>query len=570
MADISEIREWVDYQVTDRHSKRLKELAIDRKFFLDNYDMPLIKDAKYRVRTGYVAGMMNNITQQLISNKPRVFTIPRTSPKESASKRIASLGNKQLQSLSRYPDNPLDATFKRNFMGEAWIYIPHISEIAKWQGDEDWRDVYPNVIPCHFILYDSTVVFSEPSEEVNGIPSRVGVQFERFISDIKSNYPKWVGKGDYKNNSKVKFTLYFEKDFSYAEADEEPLFRNQEGDLVNIDGRRDNLYGFVPFVHSYSGWGYENETKDPDLLAFSRVRMIRDKIVTSSTIASNIEKNITEHAWKHRVMVVPQTGDFDADNALSGYNPSEPDSVSIIKSPNGTKPEIEETKVFDTPIFGYWNMLRADLDNEFPQVLQGNDLGSSGRNLDIAGYLGLSLYDCCLNNTAQLWAKALDLAFKICDKLDIQPRGMEQGDSNSYSELTVDLKKEAPSELSRKNADAMAAYQAKTIDLKTYLIEGRNKTDEEADKIIAAMLAFNAMSNHPFFMDLMAQQVAESQRLRDKFEQYKQMAGQTTANINPSINFGARGGEPRQGNIQSLQGAETSMPHETRLAPIRR
>ena len=553
--DLNEIKGWITYQKDIRHAKRIVELKKDIDFFNDNYERPYVRDEKYIVKTGFVASMINNITQQLVTNRPRVFTVPKNDKREAAAKRVSSVCNRQMGAFSTYPDNPFDITFKRNFMGESWVYIPFMSDIAK-NKDTEWRDTKDVIIPCHFIFPDPMVVYSDPSEEVDGIPSRVCISFETNVADIFASYPGWKGKGGYKDKDKVTYLFYMSNTESYAEADGYPLFMDIEGKILNGDGVRKNILGFVPFVHSYSGWGYANETRDPDMMAYSRVRMIRDKIVMDSTIASDFQKNIHEYAWKHRVIRVPQGSDFDAETALGEYQPDEEGAVSVLKLPQGGDMGIEESKLFSGEVFAYRNQLRNDLSNEFPQVLQGNDLGTSGRNLDVAGYLGLTLYDCCINNVQNMWAKALNMSLKICDKLGIMPKGTNAGDSESYSELTVDLKKVSPNELSRRQSEAAQDYAAGRITLHRYLVDGRQMTDEEADNEETEILATNIMNKHPFFADLAAQTMARSQGVGEQFEAWKAQMNGAGEGIKPVINYGAQGGEPRQGNIKTAIGME--------------
>ncbi len=552
-----EIQEFATY-MTQRHQERISEQTTDLSFFRDDYVLPLLTpditnkinpNEKYIIRTGYVAEMENGITQQTISPKPRVFTEARSKGKQDGADRIATVGNKWAKILSGYSSNPFEETFKDTFQnGEAWIYVVHNEELAKYSGD--WREDKPDSIPVHFIVYDPTVVFSEPNEEIDGIPKRVIVQYERMIGDIKAHYPDWTPKdGMKKDDAKVKFILYFEDKQSYAEADGKELFN------------RPNIYKIVPLIHAYSGWGKVTADRDPALLAYSRIRMMRDKIVEDSQMASDFQKNIHEYAWKARTLYMPDGTPFNPETAFKDYHP-EAGSLSVVYLPMGSNRDdfkVDETQVFGADVFAYRDRVKADLAAEYPLSMRGVATGSSGRQEDILRTMGLAMYDAPLNSCSRMWARAFDMAFKICKIVpDMIPPDVKEEDVDSYSELRVDLKKEDPNELSRKSADGDLKYTHGIIDLETNLIEYQGRTKDEAKQIIAKMMAFNVMNNDPIIKTLIAQQVAQEMGVEDKYNQMSQQmteqASGKTSGMNPTVNVGARGGAPRQGNIQTPTG----------------
>jgi hypothetical protein len=550
-----EIQEYAEY-LSMRHAGRINEQREDLTFFQDDFVMPLVFDKKYSVRTGYVAEMLNGITQQSISPKPRVFTDAKSKTKEDGADRIASTCNKWAKILSGYSTNPFEETFKNCFLnGETWIYLPHNEQLAKYEGD--WQEDMPDAIPIHFITYDPTVVLSEPNEEIDGVPKRVVVKYERMIGDIQTHYPDWTptfsGK---KDTDKVSFTFYIDENTQYAEADKKELFY------------RPNIYKRVPFVHCYSGWGKETADRDPALLAFSRVRMMRDKILEASTISSNFQKNNTEFAWKHRTLKVPNGAEYDPAKIFGDYHP-DPNTVSIVNMPTNSEFGVEETLEFSAPAYAYLDRVMAQLNSEYPSSMRGVASGTSGRQEDILRNMGLALYDAPLNNCSKLWARAFDMDFKICKIIpDMLPPDIKETDLESYTELRVDLKKEDPSELSRKSADGDLKYKNGIIDLETNLIEYQGRTKDEAKVIIDKMMADDIMRNDPIIRQILSQQVAKEMGAEDQYSQMTQQE-QGTAGMNPTINYGARGGEQRQGNIKTQTGMEQAGMggKEPRLSP---
>ena len=572
MAEIKEIEEWSKY-IDDKHTDRIKEQKEDQNFYLDKYTIPIVEDERYLIRTGYVAGMANGVTQQAIAFAPKVYTLPKkdTAQMQKSADKIASKGNEWVKQLSRQSINPFRETFKKLGFngGEAWIYVAHNEDLVMYNGN--WRDVFPNRVPIHFILYDPMIVFHDPAEEIDGIPKRVKVQYMRNVGDIRASYPFWKGKTNYAPHKQVMFKYFMDKDTRYAVADDEPLFRNLKGELANGDGRLSNPYGFVPFSHKYSGYGIDTEKKDPALLAFSRTRMIREKIIEDSSMATDFRYNMHEFAWKVKTifwpMDVPKPDDF-MENYRNRVN-----VVNVLELPPGAKMEVEETQAFGAEAYAYRDRVRADLNAEYPLGMKGQASGTSGRQEDILANAGMAMYDSPIEANSLLWAEAIDMAFKVCaiEKLDLLPEGISKVDCNSYSELTVDITKEDPQDMSRRQAEGDRRFQMGIIDMEELYINYMKKTKEEAQKLKARVWIEQAMRTDPAFQQLIIQTAAQEMGQEERLNQIKQMIEGGAQSMNPVPQTGSKGGKPRIGNIQTERGtemADQATRHETRRPPI--
>ncbi len=567
--NIEEIREYKKYQVGTRHSERVRNQKTDQGFFEDKYIIPFVK-AKYQLRTGFVAEMANGITQQSIASQPKVFTKPRQETKEieDASDRVASLLNKWGKGLSKQSTNPFKQTFKATAFtrGEAWVYTPHKTELALWKGDTSWQEKHPDIIPVHFILYDPMVVFADPSEFVDGKPTRVLVYYKRKVADVKASYPKFnTSAGD---SELVEFLFYVDKDTMYAEADEKPLFLDKNGKLTNGDGRRKNIYGLIPFAHCYSGYGQDTEDHNPEMLAFTRTRMIQDKVTLDATMASAFRHNIIEFAWRART-VLNQSGVEISPDAYREYRPNEPGKLNELTLPPGASVKVEESQLFEAPVFAYRERVKADLEGAYPGSLKGVAQGSSGRQEDILAGAGLSFYDAPIENNATLWVDAFDNALKICYEIpDMIPPKMQSKDVDSYSEIEVRIKAEDPLETLRNKADGDRKYQLGIIDDMTNLLQYQGFTKEEARKIMARKLVDDVTRNNPVVRELMGLTLAQEMGV---LEEYQQLSQQGKGGIKPTPEFGSRGGEPREGNVKTELGREMpdmSLTREPRRAPV--
>jgi len=576
MVDIEEIQDFKTYLVDTRHSERVNQQTIDQKFFEDKFDIPHIKKKEYEIRSGFVAEMSNAFTQQLISSIPKVYVDPKmvkgaiTKEKQEGSDRLAKLWNQWCYQLGKQSHNPFKQTFKYLAFnrGESWIYIPHKPELAQWKGETDWQDEYPDMIPTHFLIYDPLVMFSDPSEDIKGKPSRVVVSYKRLAADIYANYPMWSKYKDVKPDQSVDFLLYVDKDQIYAEAEKESLFREKNGNYSNGDGRRNNLYKCLPFVHTYSGFGVDTENHAPELLAYSRTRMIRGKIEEDAAMASDFSYNMHAFAFRHRTFVNKSGVEVGAD-AFKEYHPDDPAKLSILNIPAGSDIEVEETQLFDAPVFAYRQQVKSDLMQSYPSPLKGQASGSSGRQEDILSGAALSFYDCVVENNSTLWAQAFEIALKVSSELDILPAGLKVDDIKSYSKITVNTKRDDPLESLRAAADGDRKYQLGIIDLETNLIEYQHKTKEEAKQIMARLLVDDVTRNHPVFRELMGMTLAQEMGVVDQYMSLSQGA-QGQGGINPTPQFGSQGGQPREGNIKTQAGREQidMSGREPRRAPV--
>lgn len=566
-AEIKEIEDYAQH-VIRRNDRRIPQQRLDQSFYDDTYKIPIVEDEKYIIRTGYVSGLVNGITQQAIAYVPKVYTEAKNKTSQEGADRVASLANKWVKKLSNQSVHPFRQTFKwmMGTRGEAWVFPLHDQLLAEYKGD--WREEYPDVVPVHFVLYDPMVVFHDPSEDVDGKPSKVVVHYKRTVADLKKSYPLWSNKSNRGDDTEIEFYYYIDGATRYAYADGEALFRNKKGKLSYGDGRLSNLYGSVPAVHKYSGYGSDSEAKDPADLAYTRTRMIRSKIEEDSAMATDFRYNQHELAWAVKDIYVPD-GVILPKDILKNYK-RRPNTINIIEGLGGAKIEKEETSAFDASAYAYRQMVKADLNAEYPLPVKGVASGTSGRQEDILGSSAMAMYDSPIEANAMLWAEALDLAFKICsvEKLDILPKGLNKEDCKSYTELKVDIRKEDPQDMSRKAAEGDRRFEMGIIDEEELYIEYMGKTKEEAQRLKARVWISMAMRNDPAFMQAITQTAAEEMGIEERLNQIREQMGGGA--INPVSKIGSKGGKKRIGNIQSPLGAEmgdVATRHEERLPP---
>jgi len=558
---VEEINKWEQYVTNERNGVRVREQEEDRQYFLDNYPMPLIQDPKYQIRTGYVAGMINDVTTKLIGNNPRCFVKPRTDDNvktKDAASRVAIEGNRWLKSWLRHLQNPYRRTFKTtNVTGEAWVYVVHDECLATYEGD--WTKDMPDAIPVIPVFYDPLVVFHDPCEDVNGQPSRVIVKFKRLASDVLMNHPKW----DYqykRENEKVDYFLYVDKDVIYAEAGKRPLFK---------DALKENIWGLVPFAHIYSGWGIETDDKDPALLAYSRIRMDRNLIQEASTISSDIALSAHNRAHGKRKIIVPSGADIP-DNMLADYV-NAPDAISVVRMPEGGRMEDEDPLELGPQVYTHLGYIESKLNQGYPAVLRGAQFGSSGRQDTRGSEAALTFYDSPLENNNSLWANVLDMGMKICSTVPyMKPPKLNKGDTDSYCEITVDLSKNAGTVDTLRLAEGERLWKNGAIDITELHTGYMGMTKEESDIMQARVLVEIVKREHPAIRQMILEAVGQEIGASEELETAQASVGMEGKGVNPEGRIGSEGGAPRQGNIQTVEGAEmadVSGVHEIRQSP---
>ena len=543
-------------EMKQRHGERLSQQRTDQEFMENNYPLTLIKKKDYQMRTNFATRMVNAVTQQLISNLPKVYVQPNadTEVSRKASRDISVVLNRWIKSLLGQSINPFEQSFKNfNYRGEAWLYTPHNQDMI--------MNGYSDETPVKFIMFDPMVVFTEPNEELDGYPTRVLIEYEQNVSYIKKAYPLWSNPSNREGKKRTKYLFYFDEERSFASADNEPLFRDRNRVLLNGSGERENPYsGCVPFCHMYSGWGSENNERNPELLAYSRIRMIRDLITEDSQVRSDQLYNFHTFAHKSKTLYLPAGAEISAEWAAAYKN--EPDKLNIIQLPEGANPDyfkVDESQLFDPAAFAYADRVRMDLGMEYPSPLQGGSGTSSGREANILSGNALALYDCAVENTSLLWAKGFMKALEIASAVGLLPEGITDEDIDRIDEIIVDLRSDDPIARDRLITMGRVLVNEGKRSLKTFLMEDMRMTEEEAEEEIDNILVDKIMLQSPEIAAFLGYKAAQKSGMAEELEAYRQMRGEMGMQERPiemGSNIGSRGGEPRTLNTKTETGRE--------------
>ncbi len=558
MTTVKEIQEFKDWAVDVYHSNRLKEQGIDQEYIDDTFVVPFIKASVTPVRTGKGYRMVSAPAEHIVSSNPQLFR-DKTKENDTQAQRdanVAKEGNRWLRILLRQNPQPFKQHIKHLLgRGEAWIYLPH---------NENFKKDNPNNIPVNFVLLDPLIVFADRSED-SGIPTRIIISYQRQASSIQESYPLWAMKnGDtpIKPTEKIPFFMYYDSKTRYFETGGwkdtlgnvfrgEALLRDVKGKLSNGDGLQENIYGFVPFVHAYSGFGMGSVDGDPAYLAVGRIRYCRNRIDEYTAIRSTL--NAITYRYAHPSIDLTYTGEEPSGDIREAYNRA-PNAFNIIRLPDGATITKAENLLPDAELYTYLASIERDIDREDPLGTIASAIGTSGRQQDIATEASLRRYDSVVENSAHAWATAFGLALKMITKLPalLMPKGLDASDIGDNYECRIELKAEDPVERDRLVTMGERLMINKILDLQTFLTDHYGKTVEQAQQIMTNILVDDATRNNPIIAQIMGENAAREFGMEDQYLALKEATNLTAKELPKGA--GSQGGEPRLGNIKTELG----------------
>ena len=180
--DIEEIRNYKE-RLIDLYSSTRKEQRTDETYYKDTFSVDEIKEPHHIYRSGIGVRIVDSPAERIVTKNPQAFFDIRKGSKDSGP-RISELINQVwLDVLRRQNPNIFKEHIKGQLgYGEAYFRVVH---------NEDWTDRNRIGLPVHFIVLNPMVVYGSPEEDVNGVPKRVIVFYERQPLDIIVRYPNW-------------------------------------------------------------------------------------------------------------------------------------------------------------------------------------------------------------------------------------------------------------------------------------------------------------------------------------------------------------------------------------------
>jgi len=560
MPNVKEIRA-LKQSLIEYHTNRVKQQNNDDSYKNDAFAIDFLPEKVRQIKTGKAYRMVSSPAEHIITSNPQVFRPPKGNATEAASRMAIEL-NRWVNILLRQNPQPFKEYVKKLLgKGEAWTY---------WRPNDHYDPTSLTSLPFFLDIPDPTIMYvDDECGEVNGVPNRLMVMFEREARNIKRNYPQWVwtNQKGRKDATKIPFFMYWDNETRFFDADGDALLgftgKEEKFELANGTGIQENVLGFVPFTHSYSGFGEADPDGDPKHLAVGRITKIKGLIDEYTAIRSVIDDLTFKYSHPPMDLLYDPTVGTPSKDIGQEYDrsPGAFNTVPILGSQGALKKGVDLLP--DAQLFNYLFKIDADIQQEDPLALVGQALGTSGRQDDIAQTASLRRYDTVVENTAHSFATGLGLVMRMIDKVPmLKPSNIRKTDINGYYTCAIELKAEDPIDLDRLRTLGSRLWQAGEIDLKTNLITYQGYDEEEADNIIAARLVDNVTLNNPIIAQLMGQQLAKEAGFDQEFAALQALEeGQTPQNqqaARPSEVVTETGRE--QSDMSLVQGGQRRAP----------
>ncbi len=492
---IKEIKDLKGYLVNTYYAKLRAEQRIDEQYYNDKFAVPQIKHPVPISRTGRGARMVDSPSEHIITSNPQAFRVPiikgGVATKGDENERLSVMFNQMwIPHLKKQNPNPFKQSVKDNMLyGESWVHILH---------NESWvtGKMEKKGLPIVLLSYNPQVIFADPNEDENGIPERLVLWYYRVPWIIKKRYPSWSNPKKRKDgDGDVEWFGYWDKDDQYFEADGEVVFQNK------------NPYGFVPWVHSLSGFGKTSSEGEPAEMIVGRLRKVRDTLVRECAITSSIDAQIY-------LMGQPQH-DFETDPGVE-VTPEQIESYTVgLGVVNVLPPGVKRVKA-DTPqptaeMFQHLYNTRSELEREDPSVMSGSPVGTSGRQQEGAAASAMRRYDTIVENVENQFATIFSMGLRIMDKIPAfpLPNGVNKNDIDKNYEVSVKLKAADPLDDDRKATLGSRLVSQGEIDIKTNLVQYKGYTEDEAERIITQILIDKVTLQSPEIAELLGMRAAE-------------------------------------------------------------
>lgn len=501
MRTVLEIRDLATYLKNELHGGRVAQQQLDQKYYEDSFAIPDVPAPFKIYRSGKAARMVDRAVEQIITSNPQVFRTVKKESEYEANQRVMALLNKWINLCVFAID---EASKKCMVRGETWLH-PVLDEKGK--------------MPVKFEVPDPLIVFADYTEEDYGIPPEIIISCERHVNSIQRIFPKWKPVSISK---RVQWLEWWDEKARYFEADGIPILA---GEIQK------NILGFVPFIHCYSGFGMSSPDGRPESLTISRLTRMRDRLLQQCTVDSDITSSIHQLTFPYINLILP--ADSKAKGDIGHNYKMGPRAFNIIYLPDGAKLQKGEILPPEAEVFQHSERIERYLTEDDPLVLGGVRTGeSSGRQTDILGSWASKRYDKFVANIQNLFSTGLEMALKIVDTIpNAYPKELKENDINENYACTVELKSDNPLDRDRLVTQGSRLLANKQMSFKSFLIECRGLTSEQAQDEIDQILIDEATIFNPMFSEMIGLEFAKERGLESRFENIRKRRQQLEERI---------------------------------------
>ena len=553
MRTLDQIKVYKERYIKELYLQTREAQKTDDTYINDTFKVPEVKNPHHLYRSGLGVRIIDAPAEQIITSNPQAFFEVIKGAKDVGEHLSEIVNAIWLDILRRQNPNIFKESVKNPLArGETYIKLAH---------NESWVTGGNKRLglPVHFLVLDPMVIYGSPEEDVNGIPERVIVFYERQLSDVIVRYPNWSNpkKAEKGENPKVEWFEYWDSETKYIEADEEPILDG---------GIQPNIYGFPPFVRKYSGFGRRSPDGELANLIVSDIRRSRDLLREECAMRSNIASVMYLYAHKPKTLIVPPGTDIEnlkEEFSLGSYD------INVIQADPAQIKIVDEDIVPSPEMFTHYQSILSQLNQRHPFILPF-PMGSSGRQDVGALVYNLKRYDTVVENTENLFATAIEQALKIVDAVPslIKGTGLRQGDLDAKIKCNVKLKAADPLEEDRRITLGNRLWNSGkgSISLQRFHTEFQGMTEAESKKEIAKMLADQVTIYNPDIAAVMGMVAAKEGGMEEYLAQLQeQRKGMEGTGMREEL---PRTGEERiQGEVETPFGGEESVSRGARRPP---
>jgi len=498
------------------------EQTTDQEFYDDKFKVNIHRPF-HEVRTGSAARIVDNITDHIDTSNPQATRKPRkrNPTEDERAAKVARLLNHWLPLLVEEIEESLKNTNRR---GEAFVQIEYNENY-----DPNDNDSLP-IIPS---APDPMIIYPDP-HEYRGIPRQVIKSCRMSVGQVRQMFPDFSNPKRRKLSDRegVDYWAWWDKDWRYIEADEEPLLSQ---------GIQENYFGFVPFVHCYSSFGKRSPAGKPEDKAVGRIRRVRPRLIEECEVESRLDSIIGLYA--NPILILKPTSP-EAEPPEEGAVELTPGRVVTLGW--GWDYEIRSAdSTLIQPLVFHLSQIRSALGLETPPVSMGMPSTSraTGRQEDIYVEQYGRKYRKLIQNVERMWATALGMGLRILENVpallpitvratvlkDGKPVAQEETinkeDIGGYYDCAVELRAEDEITRDRQVQLGRLLINEGRIDWRTFLTEFVGWTEDKAEEVILQTLADQAILS-PQFINITMKEALEKLGMQKHIEELEKQAAE--------------------------------------------
>lgn len=325
--------------------------------------------------------------------------------------------------------------------------------------------------------------------------------YKRLAMDIHASWPEWKGYDPTNPLEEVDWVEYWSPDWRCFLAGGKPVLK---GEVIK------NLYGFIPYDWSYSGWGTSSPDGKPEAKAMGLLNMVLSALYSEARLKTAMDNHLRQNVYQR--LRVDRGSDIRPDMSPGGVTEADENEVGVMP----------QAQINPDTFIILGSVMQDIRSATYPEALSG----TRGPGVESGYFQGLMIGQgrikfkppterlqlmaaSCLQKHAILLKKLIKEPIPIMGKLKIRSEQIEEPVMAKVKLEPVD-----PMENDRRIRQGLELLTRNVISLRTMRMDYAKVSDEEERKqiLVEAVLA------HPTISALMMQGAAEDWGLKREIE----------------------------------------------------